>query len=86
LLSNNLDIAAIYLRTMNQPILTLKEQIDRAITKEGRKQHWIVEQLTLHNCKITEAQFSRKKNGINVFSDKEIIALSKILNTQFILN
>jgi len=64
-------------------VLTIGEQIDRY--KDGRSQKSIVAKMNEKGCEITEVQFSNKKNGYEGFSEKEIIALSQVLDTQFSL-
>lgn len=63
--------------------LTLKERIDRAINREGRKQSWITDTMKNHGISLSEPLFSRKKNGFEQFSDEELKALSLILNEDF---
>lgn len=57
----------------------LSEKINRA--KGGMKQTWIVKQMQAQGVKISDVQFSRKKNGDVPFSEKELEVLSEILNT-----
>ena len=66
--------------------LTLKERIDRAINREGRKQSWITEEMKNHDIFLSEPLFSRKKNGFEKFSQEELKALSMILNEDFANN
>lgn len=64
-------------------VLSIGEQIDRA--REGRSQTYIVGKLNDAGVKISEAQFSRKKKGHDEFNKEELVALSKILGTEFTL-
>ena len=57
--------------------LTLAEKIDRA--KDGRSQTWIVSKMNEMGCSINEVQFSRKKNGVDNFNEKEKESLCRIL-------
>lgn len=59
--------------------LTIGEQIDRY--RDGRSQKWMIGKLLDKGIKITEVQFSNKKNG-NGFDEKELKALSEILGTK----
>jgi hypothetical protein len=59
----------------------LSEKIDRA--KAGRTQTWIVEQMKAKGIKINDVQFSRKKKGIILFTEDELMFLSALLKTDF---
>jgi len=64
--------------------LTLSEQIDRARTSEGRSQTWIVRKMRDAGIEMTDVKFSRKKladDPLNSFNDRELAALSQVLNT-----
>lgn len=59
--------------------LTIGEIIDRVMIRDGRKQSWVVQKMNMSGCKITEVQFSRKKNGHENFTENEIKVLREIL-------
>lgn len=62
--------------------LSLGERIDRARKAEGRTQTWIIARMNERGFDtITDTTFSRKKNGYEEFNEKELTALSEILNT-----
>lgn len=62
--------------------LTLGERIDRARVSEGRTQTWIIARMNEKGFDtINDTTFSRKKKGHEEFSEQELSALSKILNT-----
>lgn len=63
---------------MVKAVLTLEEQINRALN--GKKQGWVVSQMVEMGCEINDVQFSRKKKGNALFTEKEKTAISKILN------
>lgn len=60
--------------------LTLSEKINRA--KDGRSQKWIVGKMNEAGCKISEVQFSRKKEGDVDFTETELIVLSELLGVE----
>lgn len=64
-------------------LLTIGEQIDRAILKEGRTQKWIVAKMNEAGHCLNEVQFSNKKNGRETFEKDELDTLSTILGTTF---
>jgi hypothetical protein len=58
--------------------LSLCEKIDRA--RDGRSQKSIVKKMIQVGLEMDEVRFSTKKKA-NSFSEEEVKALSKILNT-----
>jgi len=58
----------------------LREKIDRA--RDGRSQTWIIAKMADRGVKMSDAQFSRKKNGHDKFRAEELEVLSEILNTE----
>ena len=60
--------------------LTITEQINRALDKEGRKQTWIIAKLNGMGFNFTDATFSRKKMGYNKFEKEELEAISTLLS------
>lgn len=65
--------------------LTISEQIERAITSEGRTQTWIIEKMNGMGFELTDTTFSNKKNEKRGFSftPQELSVLSEILGTTF---
>lgn len=64
--------------------LTLSEQIDRAKSKEGRSQTWIIAKMVENGIEMSSVRFSRKKLESypnDLFTEKELNVLSQILNT-----
>ena len=57
--------------------ITLAEKINRA--RDGRTQSWIVQQMNIKGCEMTDVKFSRKKMGYSKFTDKEYKVLQEIL-------
>ena len=62
---------------MKKQELTLAERINR--DRNGRSQSWIIAQMNVKGCKISDAQFSRKKHGYAEFSKNELEILVTIL-------
>jgi hypothetical protein len=60
--------------------MTLAEKINRA--RGGLSQSYIITKMNQMGCKISDSQFSRKKNGHKKFSESERLALKTLIGLE----